>query len=73
MKTNLTIIYEKDEDGFWVATIPEVPGAVSQGFTKELARENALNAMRELMTARRNVAIQARTTGSTFESFPFHL
>lgn len=52
LSTSLTIIYEKGEDGFWIATIPEVPGAFSQGKTKKEARENALDAMVELMAAR---------------------
>ncbi len=46
------IVYEHGQDGWWIATIPEVPGAFSQGRTKEEARENALDAMCELMSAR---------------------
>jgi predicted RNase H-like HicB family nuclease len=49
--SNLTIIYEEGEDGFWVATIPEVPGAFSQGKTQKEARANVLDAMSELMAA----------------------
>ena len=68
MSTNLTIIYEKVEDGFWISTIPEVPGAFSHGDTKRKARDNAIDAMQELMAARRELAIRERTKGSTFES-----
>ncbi len=68
MSTNLTVIYEKGEDGFWIATIPEVPGAFSQGKTKEEARENAIDAMQALMAARRDLAIRERTKGATYES-----
>ena len=53
MSTNLTIIYEKGEDGFWIATIPEVPGAFSQGSTKAEAKDNVFEVMEELMAARR--------------------
>ena len=48
----MTIIFERGDKGWWVATIPEVPGAFSQGKTKEAARANVLDAMRELMEAR---------------------
>lgn len=71
MSGNLTIIYEKGEDGFWIATIPEVPGAFSQGKSKEEARANAIEAMEELMLARRDLALQQRVAGSTYESLSF--
>jgi predicted RNase H-like HicB family nuclease len=53
MPDELTIIYERGEQGWWIATIPEVPGAFSQGRTKEEARANVLDALTELMAARR--------------------
>jgi len=68
MDSELTVIYEWDEDGWWIATIPEVPGAFSQGRTKEEARENALDALRELMAARREMALRNRPPGSSTES-----
>lgn len=68
MSTNLTIIYEKGEDGFWIATIPEVPGAFSQGKTKKEARANAIDAMHELMAARRELALRERIKGATYET-----
>ena len=45
----LTVIYEDGEDGFVLARIREVPGAMSQGRTREEARENVLDALRELV------------------------
>lgn len=43
---NLTIVYESDPDSDWiVASIPEVPGAHSQGRTREEAREMVLDAL----------------------------
>lgn len=68
LSTNLTIIYEKGEDGFWIATIPEVPGAFSQGKTKKEARANALEAMLELMAARRDLALREKIKGATYET-----
>ncbi len=49
----LTIIYEPIEDGWWMATVAEYPGATSQGATQEEAKEMALSAMRDLIEARR--------------------
>jgi len=34
MSQELTIIFAKGDSGWWVATIPEVPGAFSQGKTR---------------------------------------
>jgi len=44
-KLDLTVVYESDEDGWIVASIPAVPGALSQGRTREQARENILDAL----------------------------
>ena len=52
MTPQLTIIFEQGLSGWWVAAIPEVPGAFSQGRTREEARENVLDALTELMAAR---------------------
>ena len=50
-KLRLTINYEEpDEDGWIVASIVEVPGALSQGRTKEEARENVIDALRLMLT-----------------------
>ncbi len=42
---DLTILYDKGEDGWIVASIPAVPGALSQGRTRAEARENVLDAL----------------------------
>jgi len=39
-----------DEEGWIVARVLEVPGAMSQGRTREEARENALDALRTVLT-----------------------
>lgn len=50
---HLTIVYETDPDSDWiVASIPEVPGANSQGRTKEEAREMVLDALAGLSELR---------------------
>ncbi len=70
MLSELTIIYQHGDDGWWLATIPEVPGAFSQGETREEAREMVLDAMHELMLARRDLALHERSNDSQVESIP---
>ena len=46
----LTITYdEPDEDGWIVARVVEVPGAMSQGRSREDARENVVDALRLML------------------------
>jgi predicted RNase H-like HicB family nuclease len=48
----LTIVYEDGGDGWIVASIPEVPGAHSQGHTRTEARENAIDALHGILELR---------------------
>lgn len=48
----LTIVYEDGEDGWVVASVPEVPGAHSQGRTREEARANVIDALRGILELR---------------------
>lgn len=70
VSVNFTLILEKGEDGFWIATIPEVPGAFSQGRTKSQARKNVIEALHDLMLARREIAMRERTPEGIVESLP---
>jgi predicted RNase H-like HicB family nuclease len=46
----MTIAYdEPDEDVWVVARVVEVPGALSQGRTREEARENVIHALRLML------------------------
>jgi predicted RNase H-like HicB family nuclease len=45
----LTITYQEGEDGFVIASIPEVPGTVSQGRTRAEARANVIDALRLML------------------------
>jgi predicted RNase H-like HicB family nuclease len=46
----MTIRYEDpDEEGWIVAQVNEVPGALSQGRTREEARENVIDALRLML------------------------
>ena len=49
---SLTIVYEQGDDGWIVASIPEVFGVHSQGRTREEARENVIDALREILALR---------------------
>jgi predicted RNase H-like HicB family nuclease len=53
---NFTTIYEYTEDGWWVASVPEIPGAHSQGRTLEEAREMIKDAVTLLLEVRREDA-----------------
>ncbi len=44
-KNDFKAIIEKDEDGYYVASIPSVPGCHSQGSTFEEAIENIKEAL----------------------------
>lgn len=41
---------EPDEDGWIVARVVEVPGAISQGKTRVEARENVIDALRLMLS-----------------------
>jgi predicted RNase H-like HicB family nuclease len=46
----LTITYDNaDEDGWILARVHGVPGAISQGRTREEARENVIDALRLML------------------------
>lgn len=50
-RLGLTIAYEEpDEDGWIVARVVEVPGAISQGKTRGEARENVIDALRLMLS-----------------------
>ena len=47
---NLTIHYEDGGDGWVLATIPEIPGAISQGRSRAEARVNVIDALQTVLT-----------------------
>jgi predicted RNase H-like HicB family nuclease len=47
---NLTIRYEANDDGRITAQVAELPGAISEGRTREQARTNVLDALQVLLT-----------------------
>ena len=57
---NLTIVYEPDEDGWITVSIPEVPGVLSQGRTREEARENVIDALALMLSPEPSDALDER-------------
>lgn len=56
---DFTISFDSpDEEGWIVARILEVPGAISQGRTREEAKENVLDALRIVLTPDEELAGQ---------------
>ncbi|MGB2709927.1 MAG: type II toxin-antitoxin system HicB family antitoxin [Conexibacter sp.] len=64
---DLTIVYEPGEDGWIVASIPEVAGVFSQGRTRDEARENVIDALRLMLSPEPRAADDRR------EREPLHL
>jgi len=57
---DFTITFDSpDEEGWVVARVLEVPGAMSQGRTREEARENVLDALRTVLTPDEELAGEA--------------
>jgi predicted RNase H-like HicB family nuclease len=48
-------LYEKGGD-WWIGSVIELPGALAQGRTVEEVRENLIDAIREVILARRELA-----------------
>jgi predicted RNase H-like HicB family nuclease len=47
---DLMIVYEPGEDGWIIASIPEVKGVHSQGRTRDEARANVIDALRLMLS-----------------------
>ena len=46
----MTIVFEDGEDGWTIASVPEVPGTHSQGRTRDEARANVIDALETMLT-----------------------
>ena len=58
----LTVLYEPVEDGWVMASIPAVPGVISQGRSRDEARENVRDALQEVLAFR---ASEPRSAGES--------
>ena len=59
MRNEFTAVTEEGDDGWWVATCPEVPGTVGQGHTPEEAREDLASAVELMLSYLRDSALEA--------------
>lgn len=67
---DFTISFDNpDEEGWIVARILEIPGAMSQGRSREEARENVLDALRTVLTP--DEELVGETAGSDREHLRF--
>ena len=62
----LTIVFESDEDGWIMAWFPQLPGVHSQGKSRDEARENVIDALRDVLAFR--FGEHASSVGSAAES-----
>jgi predicted RNase H-like HicB family nuclease len=64
---DLTIVYESGDDGWVIASIPEVAGVFSQGRTRDEARANVIDALRLMLSP------EPREADDRREREPLHL
>ncbi|HII02437.1 TPA: type II toxin-antitoxin system HicB family antitoxin [Methanosarcinaceae archaeon] len=48
---NYTVLIEQDEDGMYIATVPDIPGCYTQGKTVEQAMERVKEAIQVCIEA----------------------
>lgn len=63
------VLLEKDEDGFFTATVPSLPGCISQGRTKEEAKENIKEAIELHLKSLAEEGIPLRPENGLTEAF----
>lgn len=68
MKREFSVVYTPIEDGWIMAQVPEIPGAVTQGRDLEEAREMIQDAVELLLEAYRDQAIKSAPTGAIWET-----
>lgn len=54
MKHEFSVVFERGDSDWWIATALEIPGAFSQGKTIEEAHKMLMDAIHELMLAEQN-------------------
>jgi predicted RNase H-like HicB family nuclease len=61
----MTIVFEQGDDGWIVASVPEVPGADSQGRTRGEARANVIDALRGILELRLGGPVNVSATADS--------
>jgi predicted RNase H-like HicB family nuclease len=68
MKREFKVVYTPIEDGWVMAQVPELPGAVTQGRNMEEAREMIQEAVELLLQSYRENAAKVAPTGAVWET-----
>jgi len=67
VKREYTVVYQPIEDGWIMMTVPELPGAVTQGRTKTEAREMIKEAVALLLESYRENAAKEAPANAVWE------
>ncbi|MEX0642184.1 MAG: type II toxin-antitoxin system HicB family antitoxin [Pirellulales bacterium] len=68
MKREFNVVYTTIEDGWVMAQVPELPGAVTQGRDIDEAREMIQEAVELLLQSYRDNAAKIAPTGAIWET-----
>ena len=68
MHREYTVVYQEIEDGWIMATVPELPGAVTQGRTMKEAREMMKEAVQLLLESYREHAAKEAPQNAVWET-----
>jgi len=68
MKREYTVVYQTIEDGWIMATVPELPGAVTQGKTMQEARTMIKEAVELLLESSRAHAVKDAPSNAIWET-----
>ncbi len=68
MRREYTVVYQPVEDGWIMATVPELPGAVTQGRDIDEARSMIKDAVETLLKSYRDHATKTAADGAVWES-----
>lgn len=68
MKREFTVVYTPVEDGWIMAQVPELPGAVTQGRDMDEAREMIHEAVELLLQSYRDNAVKGAPSGAIWET-----
>ena len=64
MTQSFTAVYQVAEEGGYIAFVEELPGANTQGETLEEARENLREAVKMILDANRELALEGLDGGA---------
>jgi len=73
MKREYSVVYQEVEDGWIMATVPELPGAVTQGRDLAEARSMIKEAVELLLESYRDHAVQEAPGNAIWETLTVDL